>query len=217
MKREFAVILSSAALSLAMLSPNLVKAQDKGNSQPSQTMTSNQGIQSEVMDMVSAHVALKETIDASKVKPGDRIHTTLSDKVLLKNGTELPAGTEIVGVVAADDMQMNGASKLAMNFNTAKLKNGTAIPIKATIVGIYPPEFQDINGRPIKPGDEETDTWAGHPDSVDEIDALPGVDLHSRISSSNSGVLVSTKKHDVKLKYGSEIALAVAPQATAGE
>jgi hypothetical protein len=217
MKREVALTFSLAALSLAMLSPNVVKAQNTDDSRPSQTTAGNQSGQSEAMDMVSARVALNNTIDANKSKPGDPIRTTLSDKVSLKNGTVLPAGTEIVGVVAADEMQTNGASKLAMNFNKAQLKNGTVVPIKATIVGIYPPEFQDISGRPIKPGDEMTHTWTGHPDAVDEIGALPGVDLHSRIESNNSGVLVSKTKHDVKLKYGSEIALAVAPQASAGE
>jgi hypothetical protein len=219
MKREVALTFSLAALSLAMLSPNSIKAQNADNAQPSQTTQSSPSGQYEAINMVSAHVALRENIDAGKAKPGDTIHTSLSDKIRLKNGTELPAGTEIIGVVAADDMEVSGTSKLAMNFNQAKLKDGTVIPIKATIIGIYPPEFQDIEGHPVKPGDEVTGTWTGHPDAVDELDALPGVDLHSKIASNNSGVLVSKKKHDVKLKYGSEIALAVAvaPQAPAGE
>jgi hypothetical protein len=41
------------------------------------------------------------------------------------------------------------------------------------------------------------------------------VDLHSRISSINSGVFVSTKKNDVRLAAGSEIALAIAQDAAA--
>jgi len=168
------------------------------------------------MDMVSARVAMKETIDASKAKPGDPIKTALAKKVVLKNGSELPAGTIILGVVGTDDMQMEGTSKLVLNFNKAELKNGTVIPIKATIVGIYPPESQDISGRPIAPGDQVTQAWSGHPDEVEEIGALPGVDLHSKVTSNNSGVLVSKSKHDMKLKYGSEIALAVAPEQTSG-
>jgi hypothetical protein len=203
MKREFAITLSLAAMSFALILPNSIQAQSDPGVQPGQGVA---------LEMVSARVALKQEIDADKVKQGDQIRTTLSGKVHLKNGTELPSGTVILGVVATDDMQLSGTSKLALNFNKAELKNGTIIPIKATIVGFFPPESEDANGYPIAPGDQELDAWEQHPDSVDEIGALPGVDLHSRITSSNSGVLVSTSKHDMKLKWGSEFALAVAPQ-----
>jgi len=164
----------------------------------------------ETMDMVSARVALKQTVDARKMQPGDQIHTTLAKTVHLKNGTELPAGTAILGVVGTDDMQMNGASKLALKFNAAQTKDGKTIPIKATIIEIVPPATQDINGRPLAPGDQELHTWVGHPAAVDQLEAIPGADLHSNVTSSNSGVLVSSKQ-DIKLKWGSEIALAVEP------
>lgn len=200
MNRVAALSLSFATLSIAVLAPALVQAQSGS---------------SEAMQMVSARVALKQNIDADKVKPGDRIRAALSAKVSLKDGTELPAGTTILGVVTTDDMQLKGTSKLALNFTQAVLKDGKVIAIKATILGIYPPESQDMNGNPVTPGDQEHGNWAGHPDDVDEVGALPGVDLHSKIASSNSGVLVSTSKHDMKLRWGSEFALAVAPMETA--
>jgi hypothetical protein len=242
MKRELTRRLSLAAataFSVALLCPVGVRAQNTPDAQTAtptgaqtqsgtqtqsgmqtqtnaQAQTTAQASQGGAMDMVSARVAMKETIDASKVKPGDPIKTELAKKVVLKNGSELPAGTTILGVVGTDDMQMEGTSKLVLNFNKAQLKNGTVIPIKATIVGIYPPESQDISGRPIAPGDQVTQAWSGHPDEVEEIGALPGVDLHSKVTSNNSGVLVSKSKHDMKLRYGSEIALAVAPEQTSG-
>jgi hypothetical protein len=206
MKSEFAIILSAATVSFALLSPNVVRAQSAtGNGEQ------------EAMQMVTARVALKQDVDADKSKQGDPIRTTLADKVFLKNGTELPAGTAILGVVATDDMQLNGASKLALNFTKAELKNGKVVPIKATIVGVYPPESVDGSGNPVKPGDQEVGTWTDRALAVDEIGALPGVDLHSKVDSGNSGVLVSTTKHDMKLKWGSEIALAVAAQSQQGE
>jgi hypothetical protein len=207
MKREFAIILSAATVSFALLSANVARAQ---------SATGMGSGEQEAMQMVSARVALKQDVDAGKIKQGEQIRTILADKVVLKNGTELPAGTTILGVVATDDMQLNGTSKLALNFTTAELKNGKVVPIKATIVGVYPPESVDANGNPVKPGDQEVGSWTNHADAVDEIGALPGVDLHSKVGSSNSGVLVSTTKHDMKLKWGSEIALAVAAQ-TQGE
>jgi hypothetical protein len=200
MKREISVAYSFAfALAFAtQFIPPAVQAQT-----PSAGDTAN-------AEMVPAEVAVTENVDGNKTKPGDTIRTTLSDKVKLKNGTELSAGTAIIGLVSADEMQLQGASKLAINFNKAVLKNGTVIAIKATIVGVSPPESQDISGRPIKPGDQYSAGWTGHPGEIDEIGALPGIDLHSKVSSNNSGVLVATGKRDVKLKWGSGLSLAVA-------
>ncbi len=202
MKREAALSLSFATLSMVVFIPAILQAQTAANPQAGS---------SEALQMVAARVALKQNVDAQKVKQGDQIRTTLAGKVELKNGTELPAGTTILGVVATDDMQLKGTSKLALNFTKAELKNGKVIPIKATILGVYPPESEDANGNPVTPGDQERGNWSGHPDAVDEVGALPGVDLHSRIEGNTSGVLVSTSKHDMKLKWGSEFALAVAP------
>jgi hypothetical protein len=216
MKREVALAFSLASLSLASLIPNTSQAQDNGVAQPSQTVANDQAGRSEAMQMVPAHVALRESIDGSKARTGDRILAVLGNKIQLKDGKELPAGTQILGVVATDDMQTNGTSKLALNFNRAKLKDGTVVPIKATIEGIFAPE-DTID--PAESSDDVAQAWSGRPTAVDQSDALPGVDLHSKIESQNSGVLVSTKKHDVKLKYGTQIALAVAPapQTSAGE
>lgn len=52
--------------------------------------------------------------------------------------------------------------------------------------------------------------FTGSQDGVDQLEALPGVNLHSKVESSVSGVLESSK-HDVKIAWGSEIALAIAP------
>jgi hypothetical protein len=209
MKREFALILSTAVMSAALMLPGSAY----GESDPTGAG------QAEAQQMVSARVALKEDINAIKAKQGDEIRTTLAHKVALKDGTELPAGTVILGVIAEDDMQQSGTSKLALNFDKAELKDGKVIPIKATILGIYPPESEDMEGRPVEPGDQETGNWAGHPLAVDQVGALQGFDMHSQIASDNSGVLVSAKKHDVKLRWGSEIALAIAaqPSSAAGE
>jgi hypothetical protein len=44
------------------------------------------------------------------------------------------------------------------------------------------------------------------------VGAFHDVDLHSSITDANSGVLVSTKKDDVKLVAGSRLSLAIAVQ-----
>jgi len=203
MKREIAVCLTSAILWAIPAHPAIAQA-PAGDP---------------AAQMVSAEVALTQSIDVSKVKTGDQIHTTLSGKVTLGNGTVLPAGTAIVGQVSSDQMQLTGTAKLALTFDKAVLKNGSTVPIKAMIVGVFEPESQDISGRPIKAGEERSSLWSQRPDAVDEISALPGVDLHSEVSSANSGVLVATAKHDFKLKWGSGFSLAIAagPQQRQGE
>ena len=133
MKREAALAFSLASLSLALIIPNTGHAQDNGVAQPSQPAANDQAGSGESMQMVPAQIELRVSLDAGTAKAGDRIVSVLGNKIHLKNGKELPAGTQILGVVSTDDMQTNGASKLALNFNQAKLKDGTLIPIKATI------------------------------------------------------------------------------------
>jgi len=206
MRHGIPVTSSSAMLSMALLFSSAVLAPGNAKAQSAQ----NQSAQ-----MVPAYAALANTLDAGKTKVGDPVRVIVSNKVKLANGTLLPAGTTIEGVVSTDDMQLTGSSKLALRFTKAEIKDGKVVPIKATIIGIFPPESEDISNRPIKPGDEVTSSsLPQHPDSIDEIGALPGVDLHSKTASSNSGVLVSTTKHDVKVKRGSEIALSVIAQNT---
>ena len=84
------------------------------------------------------------------------------------------------------------------------------VPIKATIVGVFGPEDQNAEGYEVQAGDQQPNSWNDGTLQVDQIGALSGVDLHSKIASRNSGVFVSSKKDDVKLKNGSELTLAIA-------
>ena len=202
------ISLSIAALSVLLVLP--ASAQDS-----SQTGTGNSAdANSDAMHMVPATAALKTTYDSSKLKPGDPFNIVLSESVQLQNGPKLPSGTAILGTVTTDDLNVNGAAKLAVRFTQAKLKNGQIIPIKATIVGVYAPEITNASGSPITPGDQYPNLWTPQTVNIDQVEAISGVDLHSRISSINSGVFVSTKKNDLRLSVGSEIALAIAQDAS---
>lgn len=202
-------------LSLAavlVLSPSLARTQNTASRQSPQTNATMPRGEHEALRMVSARTALHEDIDADKAQPGTPIRAVLRKSVQLTNGPELPAGTVIEGMVGKDDMNLDGRTKLALCFTKAELKSGQIIPIKATIMGIYGPESIDDQGNPVAAGGQEHNVWNDKSVGVDEIGALDGVDLHSRISSKDSGVLVAKKKGDVKLKRGSEIAMAIAPQ-----
>ena len=106
-------------------------------------------------------------------------------------------------------MQQQGTSKLALRFDQARLKNGTTVPIRATIVGFYAADAGAINTSDNL--DAVANDWTANTVQLDQLDVAPGIDLHSKISSQNSGVFVSTKKDDVKLRAGSQIQFAIAP------
>ena len=160
--------------------------------------------------MRPGRATLVKTIDAAHDQSGQTVDAKLQGKVRLTNGTELPRGTMLLGKVTADDMQQQGKSKLALRFDEARLKDGTTVPIRATIVGFY-------GAGSVEESPEEVDNgplpnqWTAKTVQLDQEDAIPGVDLHSRIASHNSGVFVATKKDDVKLREGSEIEFAIAP------
>jgi hypothetical protein len=209
------------ALSLALCTPALVSARDSSNPQNStgsQTMASSQDHYSQNQtstvapdQMVTARAGLVNTLDAKDASPGQTFEAKLPSKVHLKNGTELPGGTMLIGNVAQDDMNVQGKSKLALCINEARLKDGKIIPVKATVVGIYGPGTQTSEyNMSSAAGDQAPNPWHAGVTKIDELDALHNVDLHSDLNSRNSGVLVSKKDNDIKLKPGTELALAIA-------
>lgn len=210
MKSLASVSLSVAALCFAFAAPAFANASNSSASASGAESSSAASSASSVaMQMVRARAALLKELDARKIKTNTKIQARLADKVLLKDGKELPSGTLLIGTVTADSMKTTGASRLALDFTQAKLKNGTLIPIDATIVGVAGPESMNSEGYDVMPGQQMPNTWDTSMLQIDEINALSGVDMHSRINGSNSGVFVSNKKHDMKLDAGTELALAL--------
>jgi hypothetical protein len=208
MKLAKPISLSIAINCLAFITPLLVgaqslKAQAADNSAANPT-TDLVAAQQEASQMVPADAHLVKTLDAKKSQSGTQFEAVVDGTVQLKDGTELPHGTVLVGTVATDQMQTGGTSTLALRFTEAKLKDGKTFPIHAMIAEITGP-VEDV-------GMESLLAWSGQAYQIDEIGAVHDVDLHSSITDANSGVLVSTKKDDVKLAAGSRLSLAVAVQ-----
>ena len=206
MKRESAVALAIATAAFTLLIAQFASAQ----AAPSKDTSSAE--MQQAMQMVPAQASLAQTIDASKVQQGDQIKATLSEKVKLKNGTELPRGTELTGQVTVDQMQNDGTYKLALVFTNAQLKNGTVIPIKATIMRVYPPESYYPSGDAINSAYANANYWTDRTLQVDQPDSLTGVELLSRIAGGNSGNFVAKKKDEIRLSTGTVLGLAIAAQ-----
>jgi len=204
-----------AALSLAFCAPAVLSAQGSSSSKDangSQDMSGTQ-MQSSVpaSQMVATRAGLITTLDARDVHAGQKFEAKLPRKVHLKDGTELPGGTLLIGKIGTDDMNLHGRSKLVLCINEARLKDGKTVPVKATVVGIYPPgaqssEYYMSNAA----GDQVQNPWHNGITKIDELDALHDVDLHSNLNSRNSAVLVSNEDDNIKLKSGTELALAIA-------
>ena len=206
MKRESAVALSIATAALTLLVTQFAFAQAAPSNATSSAATQ------EVKQVVPAIASLTQTIDAGKVQQGDQVKATLSGKVQLKNGPELPRGTELIGQVTVDQMQNDGTYRLALVFTNAQLKNGTVIPIKATIMRVYPPVGNHASGDAIYYAYASAHYWTDRTTQVDQPDALQGVELQSKFAGDNSGNFLSKSKDEIRISTGTLLDLAIAPQ-----
>jgi hypothetical protein len=212
MKREMTIALCTAVL--VMVGPSWTHAAERPNPAGSGSAVSAQSSDQnsaqtspEAMEMVPAHAELLEKIDAKKAHVGDTVRARLEHTIQLKNGPELPDGTILMGKVTQDTLKPDNV-QLALRFDQAKLKNGTTVPIKTMIVSIQPSLSTDeANLRSPVPASA---VWTPDTNQVDQMNAVNGADLHSRITSEDSGMLSSNKKNDVQIAKGSEVDLAIA-------
>ena len=205
-------IKTPAALAIAalLLTPSsLLFAQAAEAQSGQQSAADIASASQEATRMVSATAAFTAAVDSHSLTAGTQVKLKLQGKVSLDNGPVLPSGTILVGQ-AVDDATQTGKATLALRFTEADLKNGQIVPIKATIVNVY----QQTNE--IAAGQYNVAAvsliWDKGTLIVDQQDAIPGVDLHSKIASPNSGVFVSTKKDDIKFTPAVEVELAIAPR-----
>jgi hypothetical protein len=166
----------------------------------------------EAAQMVPALAELDSSVSAD-MESGHRFQAILGNSVRLKDGTELPDGTELIGFVAYHTVQADGGSSLALRFTMAKLSSGDVVPIKATITGLFPPEV--LPGS-VNYATENAEMWNGTAVAIDQQGDMAGGDFHSRIASNNSGLFIS-RSNDVKLLSGSELGLAIAPAPPNGQ
>jgi hypothetical protein len=155
-------------------------------------------MQSDAAQMVPAQASLAQTLDANKIQPGQQFKATLIDKIKLKDGTELPRGTVLVGT--ADNGQANGKSTLTLHFTQAQLKDSKTITIAVTIVDLVPAS---------NVGYTTVATWNPKQLEVLQQNVLNGVDLESHIGGASSGTFVAAKKDSLKLAKGCALTLAI--------
>ncbi len=190
--------LALTAVISALSMPVLAQNSSGPGSQTTQASADSLGA-NEAAQLVPAIATLPHTLDADKDHLDSTFEAELDHKVTLSDGS---------GKITRDDLQSAGQSEFAIRFDQAQLKNGKTVPIKVTIVDI---------ARPTTDTDEyaASNDWTSQTLTVEQLNVVSGVDLHSEIASNDSAVFVSTKKHDVKVPAGSELKLAIGPASDA--
>jgi hypothetical protein len=86
------------------------------------------------------HAVLEKMVHPKKVKVGDAVEARMTEPTKLKDGTELPKGTHIIGKVTEVKMKADkeGPSKLGVLFDKAQLKDGKEVPLMLALVSVAP-------------------------------------------------------------------------------
>jgi hypothetical protein len=86
------------------------------------------------------HAVLEKMVHPKKVKVGDAVEARMTEPTKLKDGTELPKGTRIIGKVTEVKMKADkeGPSKLGVLFDKAQLKDGKEVPLMLALVSVAP-------------------------------------------------------------------------------
>ena len=159
----------------------------------------------EAAQMVAVRAILVNAFQTRKGQSNvEAFNVILVDKVRLTNGLELPPGTVLEG--SASIMKTDADTTVFIRFDKADLRGGRVIPVKVTIMGIAGPSAENVGDY----DDDEIPSWDPSILSVDEMNALGNVDLHSAIANDDSGILVSPRPKDVKISAQSQFELAIA-------
>jgi hypothetical protein len=86
------------------------------------------------------HAVLEKVVHPKKVKVGDEVVARTTEPTKLKDGTDLPKGTHIIGKVTDVKMKADkeGPSKLGLMFDKAQFKDGKTVPIAMALVSVAP-------------------------------------------------------------------------------
>lgn len=177
------------------------EAQDSAATQS----VSSANAHNEAAQMVAARAILVNAFHTRKAPSNvETFSVILVDKVRLTNGLELPLGTALEG--SASIIKTDWDTTVIIRIDKADLRRGTVIPVKVTIMGIAGPSGVNVNGY----DDDEMPSWDPSILSVDQMNALGSIDLHSAIANDDSGILVSPRPKDVKISAQSQFELAIA-------
>ena len=168
------------------------------------------------LQLVSTSAKLIHKLDSQNAMKGQRVEAELTSKVKTVDSMDLPKGTMLIGKVERVQMSTDHSpAKISVLFNQARLKDGRTIPVKATILAAYPASswnsynYTGMGGPMVGmqshfiPYDQKV---------VQEPGTLSHVTMRSAVQSRVSAVF-SSKDRNIDLRRGTQLQIAVAPQA----
>jgi hypothetical protein len=160
---------------------------------------------------------LTSKIDTRSAKVGDAVTAETTEKTTLADGTQIPRGAKLIGVVT-DVTAMkdgNGMSMLGLKFQQVVVKHDPPIAIHGGLVAVAPPA--DANGElptsstAVRAQGLQTQGNYGHKDDEGGIpsgSSVNGVGLATTIGSDGTTEMQGNHT-DVKLDRGTRVRVAL--------
>ena len=141
--------------------------------------TSPQAITPSAIGHGSFPVKVTKTLDSSKLKEGDAVELETSGSFKLPDGTLVPKGSKIFGLVTAAKARSKGdsQSQLIVSFDQLNVANGKQLAIKGTVQAVFPPADEPDPGVP------GSSSHQGGPGTVPAPDYKPTTDIKTGIAT----------------------------------
>lgn len=137
------------------------------------------------------HAVLEKMIHPKKVNVGDAVVARMTEPTKLKDGTELPKGTHLIGKVTEVKMKADkeGPSKLGVLFDKAQLKDGKEMPLTMALVSVAP-RYEP--GGVDSVAAENTASSAGRVNQMSQAEGRTGGSAGSDTLSKGLGIRAAT-------------------------
>ena len=85
-------------------------------------------------------------VHVKRVKVGDTVTAHLTAPAKMRDGTELPKGSKLVGTITEIKVKPDneGPSKLGLVFTKVVPKNGAELPVQVALVTVAPPALRTL-------------------------------------------------------------------------
>jgi|GEM_PF-4853909 len=158
-----------------------------------------------------AVVQLTTQINSEKIGAGTTVLTKLAEKVRLPDGTSIPQGSEIIGIVTSGLSSASHNPQLTFRFSQLNLKKHGALPIRATVLFVATQQFpQSSNPSVLETPLQVSKSLSNRPDKFLVQNVLPGIDLQGDATTEDSGILVSKQGKKISLPMWTKLELGIA-------
>ena len=137
------------------------------------------------------HAVLEKIVHPKRLNVGDPVTARMTESTKLKDGTELPKGSHIVGKVTMIKVKANkeGPSKLGLLFDKAQLKDGKEVLLTMALVSVAP-RWEQGGADPVAA--ENGAASVGRITQLNESTGLPAGSVGSSTLSKGLGVRGAT-------------------------